>query len=688
MFYSYLIIASSVVSLLLLVLLLKYIKHKPGRALSAIALLGLFIQLSRLLAMFSVDAERAAWWHNINLNLYVFLAPAAFAFLYFVVDEFHERRWEGILISVVSLSFFIIGVTPVWRDAFIRSIEFGKVDGLWTCLYWEPGYLFVLSWLFSNIVALRIFSRLWRWTKSSNKTMRSRGWLALWNILFSAISSSFDFFNFSWKPGFVFMPLILGAVGMSIIIGIWFFDIFDILPLAHETVVQRMAEGVIVITPEHKIINVNSPGANFLGVSKEDLIGKNIFEFVPPPEKGSRQEQNFLTGDYHDQIRIVRDGGERLFGVLVTNLYTGERILARLIILRDLTEFQETRKALRESETRYRLLAENIVDVIWVFDTHTGRFKYFSPSVEHLRGYTAEEALAQSMDELFTPETFEKLDSIFPSRVAEFLGGGDGYYVDLVEQPCKDGSTVWVEAVMQFVKNPDSGHIEVYGVSRDISERLELAKQERELVALEERQRLARDLHDAVSQTLFSARLTAEVLLQQKGKIESEILWKNIHHFSDLVKSALGEMRILLLELRPESLENTAINFLLSHLVDALSAQTETEIIFKSDVEKELPVDVKIALYRIAQESLNNAIKHAYGKQISIQIISKEEFAELIIEDDGRGFSDAEKRGDRLGLTIMQERATEIGATLKIENQPEKGTRISCIWKPEGEENV
>lgn len=92
----------------------------------------------------------------------------------------------------------------------------------------------------------------------------------------------------------------------------------------------------------------------------------------------------------------------------------------------------------------------------------------------------------------------------------------------------------------------------------DITEH-KLQEQDRERVALEERQHLARDLHDAVSQTLFSASVTAEMLLQQKKTISQRSLWKNISYFAELVKSALGEMRILLLELRPEGLTHAEL---------------------------------------------------------------------------------------------------------------------------------
>ncbi|MBI5302492.1 MAG: PAS domain S-box protein [Chloroflexi bacterium] len=149
---------------------------------------------------------------------------------------------------------------------------------------------------------------------------------------------------------------------------------------------------------------------------------------------------------------------------------------------RQVAERQRIEVALRESEKRYRLLAENISDVIWILDLDAARFRYVSPSVERLRGYTAEEVLAQDMAAALTPQSLAYLQQALPGWRHAFQQGQthiDGYAE--LEQPCKHGGTVWTEAKARFVVNPDNGHLEVYGLSRDISARKQIEDQLRQL---------------------------------------------------------------------------------------------------------------------------------------------------------------------------------------------------------------
>ncbi|WP_374247071.1 diguanylate cyclase domain-containing protein [Zoogloea sp.] len=141
---------------------------------------------------------------------------------------------------------------------------------------------------------------------------------------------------------------------------------------------------------------------------------------------------------------------------------------------RSVAEARLAAERLEASEEKYRLLTETMKDVVWTVDTDSLRFIYVSPSVERLRGYTAEEVLAQPFDASFLPRDADELRALVRQRVRSFLDSPDNaprFYTDEVEQPCKDGATVWIEVVTTCCRNPRTGKVELHGVSRDISER-------------------------------------------------------------------------------------------------------------------------------------------------------------------------------------------------------------------------
>jgi signal transduction histidine kinase len=153
-----------------------------------------------------------------------------------------------------------------------------------------------------------------------------------------------------------------------------------------------------------------------------------------------------------------------------------------------------------------------------------------------------------------------------------------------------------------------------------------------------------------------------------------------------LSRGALAEMRTLLLELRPAVLVEARLCDLLQQLAEAITGREDMSI--KVTVaECELPPDVHVALYRIAQEALNNVAKHARANQVDIILRHTNHasdggaMVELCIHDDGRGFDTTCIPPDHLGLSIMRERAQAIGAKLKIESQTDAGTQVSVIWK-------
>jgi signal transduction histidine kinase len=211
-------------------------------------------------------------------------------------------------------------------------------------------------------------------------------------------------------------------------------------------------------------------------------------------------------------------------------------------------------------------------------------------------------------------------------------------------------------------------------------DRLEKSEGRLAQAASEERNRLARDLHDAVSQTLFSASLIAEVLpkLWERNPAEAR---KRLEEVRQLTRGALAEMRTLLLELRPSALAEAELPFLMKQLGESIAGRSRIPVNVSIEGQCSLPIEAKIAFYRIAQEALNNVSKHSGAKQAVVSLECSAEQAELSVIDDGQGFDVAANSGKSLGLGIIRERAREIGASLSIQSQAGAGTSITVIYK-------
>ncbi len=224
------------------------------------------------------------------------------------------------------------------------------------------------------------------------------------------------------------------------------------------------------------------------GSAALELLTKNQYDAII-----SDYEMKEMTGV--DLVRIIRSQGNDTPFILFTGkgreyvvieayengadgyVQKGSDIKAQFTELaHKITSAVDKRNAerkLKDSERHYRILAENITDVVWVLDPESGYFKYVSPSVERLRGYTPEEILALPVDAALSVESSAYVQRLIQTRIGRFLEGlqSPPYYVDEIEQPCKDGSFIWTEVVTNYYRNEETGKVEVRGVTRDITER-------------------------------------------------------------------------------------------------------------------------------------------------------------------------------------------------------------------------
>ncbi len=194
-----------------------------------------------------------------------------------------------------------------------------------------------------------------------------------------------------------------------------------------------------------------------------------------------------------------------------------------------------------------------------------------------------------------------------------------------------------------------------------------------------ERTRLARELHDSVTQALFSASLISETLprVWERYPQEGRRALDELHR---LTHGALAEMRTLLLELRPAALQGQPLDTLIAQLADALPARTRMLVFTTTSGDLTTPEDIKLAVYRIAQEALNNVVKHAHASQVRISLRGEPDHVTLSVDDDGRGFDPSGGKPHQLGLGIMHERARAVGAQLSVESQLGQGTKITVSW--------
>jgi signal transduction histidine kinase len=271
--------------------------------------------------------------------------------------------------------------------------------------------------------------------------------------------------------------------------------------------------------------------------------------------------------------------------------------------------------------------------------------------------------------------------------VPNFKTGGSGHTRTELAAPIKIGSKIigvlHIEADQAdvfteldlFTAQTLADHLAV------AVENARLYEQAQELATMKERNRLARDLHDAVSQTLFSASLIAEVLpkIWERNPAEGR---KRLEEIRQLTRGALAEMRTLLLELRPAALIDAELADLLRQLAESITGRARIPVELDVKGQGKLPPEVKVVFYRIAQEALNNVAKHSGAALAKVNLSYDSDNVELIIRDNGKGFDKESISSGSLGLGIIHERAKDINAQVSIDSRMGQGTVVSVKWQP------
>jgi PAS domain S-box-containing protein len=241
----------------------------------------------------------------------------------------------------------------------------------------------------------------------------------------------------------------------------------------HRRYIESSPVAVLTADAQGRFLDANPAACALLGYEREELIGHSIPDTLPDDWQ-ERGLQHFAAvrelGSARDEFPLKRKDGGLVWVNLDAVRLEQDRFVA---FCTDLSERIRSQEKLRESEERYRLLAENVTDVVWRLDLRTQRFTYVSPSVLRLRGYTPEEVMAEPLQYSMTAESLPKVRELFRQKVRELMAGSNERIGPLmqIEQSRKDGGTIWIEVSTVYLSDEQGKPVEIIGVSRDISER-------------------------------------------------------------------------------------------------------------------------------------------------------------------------------------------------------------------------
>jgi len=252
--------------------------------------------------------------------------------------------------------------------------------------------------------------------------------------------------------------------------------------LQFRSIFENSANAIFLIDKNGKYITINPAFTLITGYTLDFFNDKPIGITTHPDD--SHIIQNYLhklptneTKSHALEVRIKINSGNYIWiNLHATNYFNSNNEFEYILgNFNNITDQKEAQLKIEESEKKHRFIVENINDVIWIIDVIDRKFKYISPSVEKLRGFTVDEVMNQSVEQLLTPDSHKAVAQIIEQRLSDFITNPNQKIISIneIELPCKNGKTVWTETHLQYHLNRVNGHVEIFGVSRDITSRKE-----------------------------------------------------------------------------------------------------------------------------------------------------------------------------------------------------------------------
>ena len=467
--------------------------------------------------------------------------------------------------------------------------------------------------------------------------------------------------------------------------------------------VQQSATAVAITDPTGKIEYVNPKFTQLTGYGAEELIGQNLL---------FTQQDSHVVAREHKRLWDARTGESSWQGEIQANTKDGRRYCALeqispiqnsrgapthfLALFEDITNYKQTEEALRESEKKYSMLVEGSLTGICICQDE--RIVFTNNRAPEIFGYSKDELLGMPIASLIHPDDRAFLGDMHVER----LGHADSPSHNECRGVKKDGAIIWFEertARIDYRGRPALLE-NIVDTTEPMRMKMSLEKSETALRTLSaqlltaqenERKRIAAELHDGVGQYLSTIKLSIDGVLKFVGahavKAGGKPLAKLVSIVNHAVENASDEVRRISMNLRPSILDDLGVLTTIRwHCREFTTAHPGVRVRKRIKIEEqEVPVRLKIVIYRILQESLTNVVKHAGASLLSLGLRTTNERLELEIKDDGRGFDLGKpmvctNSASGHGLASMRERTEMSGGSFSVESRPNAGTVIRASW--------
>jgi len=427
------------------------------------------------------------------------------------------------------------------------------------------------------------------------------------------------------------------------------------------------------------IITVNQAAISRYGYSESEFKGMKIYNLHPKEDmedimaeiKKSLRKKS--TG--FDVWNQITKSGDRLIVELSGSQIFYEDDIQRLVIANDVTERRLAERRLKASEEQYRLLFEQNPIPMWIYDPESYRFTASNNAAKDKYGYSEYDFLSMTIFDLHRKEEADDVrQTAEKNRKAGFITFTESKHLT------KNGKQLTVEISASNILYKEKTQRLV--IANDITEQRKA--EERAISAIlegeeRERQRIAKELHDGLGQYLSAANMNLETVFDDATSLP-ENLAKTFNNGLQLLSYAISETRNISQNLLPKAIQDYGLELALEALVNQLKGSNDINFYLYQKLDGvDIPDNIQINLYRIAQEAINNAVRHGKPGNINVQNIYSRNELLLTIEDDGSGFDVDNVGPGGIGLQSMKTRVGAMAANLDIVSTIGRGTIISVI---------